>query len=562
MCKSKDRCPLIFLSSNLLITLVLLAPSALLAYPGSVSIAGYVVNGDGWQECQANTPASMCLPSVNILNDAGGANKVVGWTSSERKATGSDTWEPVTSSRANACYGDTEYFLERNCESVWYIYIYPPACPTGYESSGDGRSCNLIEEPDPEKANGDNCTSVGNPINFSNGNKYQFEEDFTGSGLMPLQMHRHYNSSSGWSFIEELSITDVPSPSKIYECLLIDLDPLRLRCEYSDQISTFGVVASISMANGQSSKFEATTTAGSWFADPDVVSKFETLGSPIDPLYKFTDTDDLSYVFDSEFRLLEKIHPSGQRHQYTYLANEILITDSFGKSVRLEFNVNDQLIAFYDPSSNQFNYTHFLDRGFGIATMPDTTIRQYQYSDATNPYALTGIYDENTNLMASWQYDAEGRAYWSEHNYGLEISQVDYSNLEEETDPRVMVTNPLGKQTTYHLEDYFGVQKVVSVEGHASTNCAASNMSYTYDSSGFVASSTDWNGNLTTFVRDSRGREISRTEAVGTSEERTITMEWHATFNLVTATVTANSRIEFIYDVFGNLTRQSETPMN
>jgi YD repeat-containing protein len=75
----------------------------------------------------------------------------------------------------------------------------------------------------------------------------------------------------------------------------------------------------------------------------------------------------------------------------------------------------------------------------------------------------------------------------------------------------------------------------------------------TYDANGFVASRTDFNDIVTTFVNDSRGLQTSRTEAVGTPEERTITTEWHPTFRLPIRITEPGKITTFTYDAQGRL---------
>ena len=48
------------------------------------------------------------------------------------------------------------------------------------------------------QAKDDDCESkAGNPINLSNGTKYQHESDYVGQGSHPLEIHRYYESSRG-----------------------------------------------------------------------------------------------------------------------------------------------------------------------------------------------------------------------------------------------------------------------------------------------------------------------------------------------------------------------------
>lgn len=150
----------------------------------------------------------------------------------------------------------------------------------------------------------------------------------------------------------------------------------------------------------------------------------------------------------------------------------------------------------------------------------------------------------------------------SEHSGGAEKVIFDYTHIDDAVDPRTTTTNVLGKQTTYHFADVYGARKVTQVEGHASANCLAANKNYSYDANGFLASKTDWKGNTTTYVRNTKGQELSRTEAFGTPDARTITTEWHATFNLRTKVTAPDRETIYTYDANGNLLSQQTTDLS
>ena len=88
--------------------------------------------------------------------------------------------------------------------------------------------------------------------------------------------------------------------------------------------------------------------------------------------------------------------------------------------------------------------------------------------------------------------------------------------------------------------------------------CGGQNQNTTFDANGFVASRTDFNGIQTTFIHDSRGLQTSRTETVGTLEERTITTEWHATFRLPIKITEQGKETNFTYDTQGRLLERNE----
>jgi len=115
-----------------------------------------------------------------------------------------------------------------------------------------------------------------------------------------------------------------------------------------------------------------------------------------------------------------------------------------------------------------------------------------------------------------------------------------------------VVTNALGKDTSYHYITVNGARKVFLVRGHASANCVAANQSYGFNSKAFIASKTDWKGSVTAYLRNEKGQELSRTEAQGSPQERTVTTQWHSEFNLPLKITEPGRETIFTYDINGN----------
>lgn len=231
----------------------------------------------------------------------------------------------------------------------------------------------------------------------------------------------------------------------------------------------------------------------------------------------------------------------------------IQITDSNGRTLQFTYGSDGHLASVQVPGDGIYGYQYTNGR-LSRVTYPDGNIRQYRYEDPNHPNALTAILDGASTLIAGWTYDAEGRATSSVHADGADNTQVIYN-----ADGTVTATNALGKQTTYHFTDYFGVSKVVRVEGHASADCVGANKSYTYDANGFLASKTDWNGITTTYTHDAQGRELSRTEAAGTPEARTVATEWHSQWRLPVRISEPGKVTVFTYDDKGQLLSRNET---
>jgi YD repeat-containing protein len=272
--------------------------------------------------------------------------------------------------------------------------------------------------------------------------------------------------------------------------------------------------------------------------------------------WTYTTSSDQIETYDAEGRILSTTDRSGLSHTYTYQSDSITVTHTSGDTLVYHLNGTGRVIGFTDPDNKSYQYRYDTEDRIVSVTYPDDTPldstdnpkRIYHYEDNNFPRALTGITDENGNRYATWDYDEEGRAISSEHANGVDKVTLTY-NTENGT---TTATNPLGKQTTYHFTTIHGVRKVTQVEGHPTASCEGANKSYSYDANGNIASKTDWNGVTTTYTYDmNRNLELSRTEAVGTPQERTITTEWHSQFRLPSKITEPNRITEYTYDAQG-----------
>ncbi|MCI4679030.1 hypothetical protein K9U33_10260 [Rhodoblastus acidophilus] len=165
----------------------------------------------------------------------------------------------------------------------------------------------------------------------------------------------------------------------------------------------------------------------------------------------------------------------------------------------------------------------------------------YLYENTGFPDFLTGIVDARGVRTLTVTYDDVGRAISAsgadgQNNYSVAYTPAGSSN------PNVLtrtVTNPLGKQTVYNFSHPLNGYNTTlqSVNGQASANCVASNSSYTYDANGFVASVTDEEGRVTTYVNDAQGRPTSVTRGAGSAQAVTTSYTWDPVFNIPTSIV-------------------------
>lgn len=384
---------------------------------------------------------------------------------------------------------------------------------------------------DPEKSGAEDLNScaignapantVGNPINFDLGYKVQTERDYASGTLF---LTRIYRSDSTW--------TD-------------NTFGARWRHNYARTLSVSGSAAAI--IDGTGAKTEYTLSGGNWVAnDSSITATFETLGGGG---YAYTLPDNTREVYNTSSKLVRIEYLGGGAANLSYNGSGQLasVTDENGRS--LTFSYTSGRISSVVTPEGTFDYGYSPSANLIEVEKPDSATREYHYEDTNFPSALTGITDENGVRYATYAYDTEGRAILSSHAGDVDSYSVTYN-----ADGSTTTTNPLGKSTTYYFMTINGLRKIVQVDGHASANCVASNRYYNYDTNGWLMSKTDWEGNTTTYARDSRGRVTQTIEAAGTAAERITTTAYEAGLNLPETVTLSNRQTAYTYDAHGRMT--------
>lgn len=273
----------------------------------------------------------------------------------------------------------------------------------------------------------------------------------------------------------------------------------------------------------------------------------------------------------------------------------LCVTDNWGHQIQFEYDANSRITKMIDPNNQPYLYTYDGPSGGCVTpntynqacssnnltqvTYPDGSYKTYWYNETAQINggapcqgdtgvaqgfgallnALTGIVDENGTRYTSWNYDCTGRATSNQLAGGVKQTTLAYGTTDPITgDSTTTLTDTVGTSTnpqtnvhTFGFKKILGVSKFASVD-HPCTECGTI-AAYTYDANGNVASSTDFNGNVTSYTYDlARNLELSRTEAAGTAQARTTTTQWHATFHLPTLITEPGRTTSFTYDANGN----------
>ncbi|MCP4041270.1 MAG: RHS repeat protein, partial [Gammaproteobacteria bacterium] len=263
-----------------------------------------------------------------------------------------------------------------------------------------------------------------------------------------------------------------------------------------------------------------TLTGSSWIPVSDIVARLESIedGEGNITGWRYTTKDDSVETYDAAGRLLTITPRSGLATTLAYNPDSLLesVTGPFGHT--LVFGYTDrQITTLTGPAGEIYRYGYDTEGRLVTVAYPDETpadendnpVRTYLYEDTNFPNALTGILDENGDRFATWDYDSEGRAILSKHGDDADQIGLTYNTTEGTT----TVTSPLGLDHTFTWAGINGLKRPAATTGGPSSLCGSQSASQGFDANGFLDSRTDFNGNTTTFIKNSRGLETSRTEA-------------------------------------------------
>lgn len=358
-----------------------------------------------------------------------------------------------------------------------------------------------------------NCPQacVGNPINVGTGNKFQVETDYTGPLYTGIELRRYYNSQ------DTQTSTFGANWRSTWDRYITMLDGTTIKVTRADsRILTF-------KQNG----------SGAWASDPDVTLR---LSGSAQTGWKLIDDNDNTEAYSASGKLRTVTTRAGEITTLNYENTTGFLASvggPYGHNLHFHHTSAGLVDSVTLPDGSVLVYGYDSNQNLTSVQYPDHSTVQYIYNESANtsganlPHALTGIIDGNGVRFATYQYDAQNRAISTAHPGGVNAAHVTYS-----ASGSASVTDALGNTYGFTFQTQYGMVKPTTVTGASVPTIGAK--AVTYDSNGFVASRTDFDGNTTIYVHDSRGRETSRTEASGTPLARTITTTWHSTFNLPT----------------------------
>ncbi|MCK6407541.1 MAG: DUF6531 domain-containing protein, partial [Rhodocyclaceae bacterium] len=390
-----------------------------------------------------------------------------------------------------------------------------------------------------------------NPINPAwRGNKIKAQTDYRGAGEHPLMFTRIYNSRAtrvaGLTSGFDSAITG--KWTHTYQRSLQLFTP-----PGTSGLNTVQSVA-IRRPDGKIAVFKP--SGSNWVAaTTDSVEALTRMG---DGTWRLVTAQDETETYDTAGRLVAIANRAGLAQTLTYDGSNRLsqVSDPFGRSLTFAYDANNRLATLTDPAGNLIQYSYDGQGNLASVSYPGSQTRSYHYENAAFPTALTGITDENGQRTATYAYDSQGRATTSEH--GATNSGIDKHTVNYNANGSATITDAIGAARTAIYQNQSGTFKQATSSQPGGAGCGAASSATTYDANGFVASRTDFNGNITTYTHNARGLETLRVEASGKTEARTVTTEWHATLRLPLRIAEPKKRTTYTYDPAGNLLTRSE----
>lgn len=373
--------------------------------------------------------------------------------------------------------------------------------------------------------------SLFNPIACRTGEKLQTETDYRAGDL---QFSRKFRSQP------EGSIRQSPQ--------WFNTDEVTLNWLHQ---TTYDQIAEVQTGDGGRVIFSGNNSATVLVPTSPLRGNFEK----VDGSWVWTEQKGTKHTFGAFGKVSIKTTPDGQSTRYKWeeiAADKVRLTEIVapsGRSLRFQYNNEGLMTAMFDPSNGVTEYVHDDLGRLTHVTYADRSTREYRYEDSRFPLLLTGIIDENGQRFATYAYDDKARGILSEHAGHAQKGTFEY--LENgNTIVQTHLNENSYRETLYVIDRVNGRERVLREEDFPCPGCTTGVVVNEYNSANWLTKSTDRNGNITTYVRDSEGRETSRTEAHGTAHARTTTTAYDSNGRAYDITTSLNRKY-YSFNSFG-----------
>lgn len=501
-------------------------------------------------EAAADLAVAVAAPPFLAIREKGAVNIWV--TRNGAAEPGRQVTASVTSGALEGCSGVT------NGNGVLSCVYTAPGQPDKPEITAECSGCKLPattsvwvkDDPMPESCQAGSM--AGNPIFPSTGEKRQVEHDSTDLSPHPLSLSRSYRSWWAIRGVDPLGAAGL-GPAWTHNhaaSLFADFAP----------VSGFDALGSatapppnrvvVQTESGDSYFFWA-FSAG-W--QPETGSTDSLVQDSTGWSFRRSQ-DETTWRFGVDGLPRTRTQRNGWTYVYSYLNGRLAqVENAFGRKLLFNYNAGGQLATAALPGGQTISYSYGAGSRLASVSYPTGSQRQYLYEDQRWPRALTGIVDENGSRLASFAYDAWGRAVATEYAGGANRFAVSYPAGSAAT-----ITDPLDMSRTYSYVRAGG--KLVVAGSTAMISGGADDARAREQSAiGLVLSEIDFLGVQTLYAWDfARQLKTSETKAAGRAEAQTISTEWHPVFRSPVLVTEAGRTIAYTYDNLGNTLSRTVT---
>lgn len=423
---------------------------------------------------------------------------------------------PPNGAPCNVVFGNGGQYSYTSFE-IWALgtYNYDPG-----PNLGGGCPC------DGGLGGADGPNMVGDPVNFAIGNKFEQEDDFTGSPW--LTFSRFYNSSPAAASALTLGLGWRHSFDR-----RVDL------VSYQDGTQA----ATVMRPDGKQENFSKSSTGWTTSSNnPDVLADvLDTQGAVIGYTFKVANAH-LIEQYDSNGLLRSITDSSGRSALLSYSTAQtpasiapragllISVTDPSGRQLGFIYDGNGHLQQVSLPNGGVLTYGFDTTNRLSSVQYPDTKTRQYVYDEpslvldgVSIPNAMTGMVDELGVRYQNTQYYSDGRVALANKALHAEEVRLKYTDSWNQA----AVTYPLGFVATLGYGTVAGgYRPFTSTTQYCGPLCNKLSASVTYDANGYPAGRSDFNNVSSATTYDANGLLTKLVEASGTQDQRTTNTTW------------------------------------
>jgi YD repeat-containing protein len=214
-------------------------------------------------------------------------------------------------------------------------------------------------------------------------------------------------------------------------------------------------------------------------------------------------------------------------------------------TLRLEYDDKGRLSRLNDPMGGITQYAYDANSNLVSVSWPDGNIHRYVYDDSRFKNSITGEVDETGTRIATWVYDAQGRA--------ISVSHPDTSrNVQFAYGDKSVAVSTSRNTTTLKMSPVAGMLRPTDTSSPSATTSSV------YDASGNLLKDVTASGGTIDYSYDGVGRPTKRT--VRFSQGIAVfSVRYADATSLRASQIAMPGKVQsFVYDANGNVTGFSE----